>query len=63
MLGPLPDDFLQMASNDQPPLPLQQQQAMAFGGFHQSAAGVINLTIVQVNMVFTNRLRMNHIQC
>uniref|UniRef100_A0A7M5WK70 Toll-interacting protein n=2 Tax=Clytia hemisphaerica TaxID=252671 RepID=A0A7M5WK70_9CNID len=29
---------------------LQQQQAMGFGGFHQSAVGAINLTIVQARL-------------
>ena len=46
MVGPLPDGFLQIP--EQAPFPVHQQQQMAFGGFHQSAVGILNVTVVQV---------------
>lgn len=46
MTGPLPDGFLQLPGNPAP-YPIQQQQ-MAFGGFHQSTVGILNVTVVQV---------------
>lgn len=49
MTGPLPDDFLQIPGNPAP-YPIQQQQ-MAFGGFHQSTVGILNITVVQVRVL------------
>ena len=46
MTGPLPDDFLQLPDNPAP-YPVQQ---MAFGGFHQSTVGILNVTVVQARL-------------
>ena len=51
MTGPLPDGFLQMTPTQpaQPAhQPYQMQQQGAFGGFHQSTIGILNITVVQV---------------
>lgn len=50
MTGPLPDDFLQMESTAPVHQNIGYQQPVAFGGFHQSTVGIVNISVVQARL-------------
>jgi len=51
MTGALPDGFLQMSPTQPTHHPYPMYQQAAFGGFHQSTVGILNITVVQVRNI------------